>query len=77
MAVGTARGFQDKGNKKTKPDSLTNQGLPGLNIANLCCFFITNKFMLFFISVTHLFDYMRYQCALIHTKVMPHRCPST
>ena len=27
-----------KGNKKTKPDSLTNQGLPGLNTANLCRF---------------------------------------
>ncbi len=34
--------------KKTKPDSLTNQGLPGLNIANLCCFFIINKFLLVF-----------------------------
>ena len=64
--------------KKTKPDSLTNQGLPGLNTANLCRFFITNKFLLvFFISVTHLFDYMHYQCDLIHTKVMPRRYPST
>ena len=63
---------------KTKPDSLTNQGLPGLNTANLCCFFITNKFLLvFFISVTHLFDYMHYQCDLIRTKVMPRRYPST
>ena len=33
---------------KTKPDSLTDQRLPGLNIANLCCFFITNKFLLVF-----------------------------
>ena len=39
---------------------------------------ITNKFLLvFFISVTHLFDYMHYQCDLIHTKVMPRRYPST
>ena len=32
------------GTLKTKPDSLTNQRLPGINIANICFFKITNKF---------------------------------
>ena len=44
---------------KTKPDSLTNQGLPGLNTANICRFLTTNKFVpAFFILSTHLSDYM-------------------
>ena len=63
---------------KTKPDSLTNQGLPGLNTANICRFLTTNKFLpVFFISSTHLSDYMHCRYVLIHTKVMPHRHPST
>ena len=64
--------------KKTKPDSLTNQGLPGLNTANICRFLTTNKFLpVFFILSTHLSDYMHCRYVLIHTKVMPHLYPST
>ena len=63
---------------KTKPDSLTNQGLPGLNTANICRFLTTDKFLpVFFILSTHLSDYMHCRYVLIHTKVMPHLYPST
>ena len=48
IAVGVVAVAGVEEDKKTKPDSLTNQGLPGLNIANLCRFFITNKFLLVF-----------------------------
>ena len=68
-----------KGNKKTKPDSLTNQRLPGINIANICYFKITNKRLPLFsiILATHLSDYKRCRYGLNHTKVMPHLYPST
>ena len=47
--------FVDKLYKKTKPDSLTNQGLPGLNTANVCCFLITNKFLPVFLFHQHIY----------------------
>ena len=37
---------------KITPDSLTNQGLPGINIAKVCCFFETHKYFDdYFISI--------------------------